>query len=249
MKKRGLGDLGIGSGLAVGLVVGAAAAGVGVILARVSRRVDYEIVINGQPFAVDFEVSHSLSLEGIPRPRRVPIDLIVLHDSAGENGAERVHETLVGRGFSIHFYIDKDGLVWQFMDPALFFAEHIGHGFDKRSIGIEMQNAVFPPGVTQQDFANPRHHLTGDEPTYGRDIIIEPYRGRTRRVLAHTAIQREIAILLVDALLDAFPSIPRTAPTTGVKLAADYAGVAGHLHLTDDHADPAQDVLADLLAA
>jgi N-acetylmuramoyl-L-alanine amidase len=78
------------------------------------------------------------------RPRRIEdIDLVVIHCTelpdlaiAREYGERVQHED--GTGNSGHFYIDRDGALHRFVDPARI--AHHTRGCNDRSIGIELVN-------------------------------------------------------------------------------------------------------------
>lgn len=71
------------------------------------------------------------------------IDLVVMHctelpdmTTAREYGERILYEA--GTGASGHYYIDRDGSIYQYVDPA-HVANHT-RGFNPRSVGIEMVN-------------------------------------------------------------------------------------------------------------
>ncbi|MCF7221091.1 N-acetylmuramoyl-L-alanine amidase [Marilutibacter chinensis] len=72
------------------------------------------------------------------------VDLVVIHctelpdlATAREYG-ERIHYPGSGTGNSGHFYLDRDGSVQQWVDPARI-AHHV-RGYNARAIGIELVN-------------------------------------------------------------------------------------------------------------
>jgi hypothetical protein len=160
------------------------------------------------------------------------INLITVHDTAGEGTGPAIYRNLIRRACSIHFAIDRAGFVWQFCDPAIVSCFHMGPG-NSRSIGIEMSNAVFPPpppGVKPGYFAAlfsnvKRYTLTGREKLYGRAAIQDDYRGKVRRVLGHFDVQKASLAVLVKTLLREFPTIPRVLPERS-KLWADLLEVS-----------------------
>lgn len=188
------------------------------------------------------------------RARAKPADLLVFHDTAGEGSGPRIYRTLLAKRLSVHFAIDRAGLVWQFCDPALVSCAHVGRGYNSRSVGVEIANAVFSPGIRPGIWANiSRYYLTGRERLLGRPVVHETYRGRGRRVLGHLEPQRAAVAALARALLACFPTIPACLPRLepggkvhGRRVPADYAGIAAHLHLTDSHVDPALDAFDHL---
>lgn len=207
-------------------------------------------MIAGTPRPVGATVDHGLGFPAA-RARTASPDLLVLHDTAGEGDGAQVHRTLSARGLSIHFVVDRAGVVWQFLDPATHFAAHAGKGNNSRSVGIEFSNSVFDSASTGR-FANPALPLTGNEKLHGRPVILDTRRGAKRRVLGHLPPQLVAARSLVRAILDACPTIPRRLPrgdngkVHSRLVAPGWAGVCGHLHLTDAHVDPAGDLLAEL---
>lgn len=72
------------------------------------------------------------------------IDLIVIHCTelpdlqTARTFGEKVHYAQSGTGNSGHFYIDRDGRVEQWVDPARV-AHHV-RSFNERSLGIELVN-------------------------------------------------------------------------------------------------------------
>lgn len=182
------------------------------------------------------------------KPREGPPDLLVWHNTAGRGSPKRVYKTLLRRRLSVHFAIGKDGIVYQFCDPAIYSCAHAGKGANSRSIGVEVVNLVLPP--------NPKmwrrlvYRLQGYSARLldGRPSVVETYRGRKRQVIGHTPQQIEAAVALTKVLLNHFPGIPAMVPGGGAKPHGDrvgkgWSGVCGHLALTDRHVDPAQDLL------
>lgn len=87
-----------------------------------------------------------LPYEHLLEPRPLPqVDLVVIHctelpdlATAREYG-ERVLYPASGTGNSGHWYIDRDGTVERWVEPARI-AHHV-RGFNPRSVGIELVNA------------------------------------------------------------------------------------------------------------
>lgn len=184
--------------------------------------------------------------------------LITLHDTAGEGTGPAIYRNLINRSVSVHFAVDRAGVIYQYCDPAVVTAYHMGPA-NSRSIGIEMANAVFPFGIKPGTFAWAKKLvLTGHEKLYGRQVVEDDYRGKKRRVLGHFDAQKKAVTSLVATLLREFPAIPKRIPPLsplrgpdvtlppfrvgGVRLDPDWQGVASHLHFTDGHVDPAGDI-------
>jgi len=65
-------------------------------------------------------------------------DLGVIHYTAGEGSGPQVHRVLKARGLSCHFVVDRDGVIYQFVDPANYRCAHAGGRANDRSVGIEV---------------------------------------------------------------------------------------------------------------
>jgi hypothetical protein len=169
------------------------------------------------------------------KPRRQSINLIVLHWTAGEGDAPAVRSTLVVRKCSAHFVIDRQGSIWQLLDPLEVEAFHVANrqtkGVNARSIGIEVVNYGMAP------------RWPGRIPTRGldREVRQVPIQGRERSVADFYEPQVAAAITLVDVITDALPGIPRWLPTSGGelitqrlpdRLARVTVGIAGHYHFS-----------------
>ncbi|MGH8107888.1 MAG: N-acetylmuramoyl-L-alanine amidase [Arenimonas sp.] len=117
-----------------------------------------------------------LILEPLPYQERLQkrtatdIDLVVVHCTelpdmkmAREYGERVLYEA--GTGASGHYYIDRDGCVFQYVDP-LHIANHT-RGYNPRSIGIEIVNIGRYP-----DWLNSNNQ-----------VMTEPYRDEQINVL------------------------------------------------------------------
>lgn len=91
----------------------------------------------------------SLILEPLPYVERLEkrplsqIDLVVMHctelpdmSMAREYGERVLYEA--GTGASGHYYIDRDGSIYEYVNPI--FAAHHTRGYNPRSVGIELVN-------------------------------------------------------------------------------------------------------------
>ena len=96
-----------------------------------------------------FDTCPSLILEPLPYQSRLEkrplsqIDMVVIHCTelpdmtmAREYGERVLYEA--GTGASGHYYIDRDGSVYEYVDPE-YLANHT-RGYNPRSIGIELVN-------------------------------------------------------------------------------------------------------------
>lgn len=170
------------------------------------------------------------------RKRIQDIDMIVLHWTGGEGGADRVYKTLKRRGLGVEFCVDRDGEIFQFCDPFEVDAFDAGK-YNARSIGIEIVNYgfVIPP------FRPPK---------LGRDrrTIKTKFKGMPLNIADFYKRQIESVMYLVEILLKYYPSILPMAPLapngmvlkrTMTKKEADiFSGVCGHYHISRRKLDP-----------
>jgi hypothetical protein len=198
--------------------------------------------------------------EGLPT-------LITVHNKGGEGNGKQTYRYHLLKRYSEEFSTDRDGLIWQYCDPAVLSCTHMGKG-NSRSIGIEVANAVIPMDDPTTADNERRIFLRGGfsglkaRLFYGRPNHVELYRdGIKRRVLSHFPAQKKAVRSLVLTLLACFPTIPARLPrteikrtVTGERMHEDWQGVAGHLHFQPSgyqvataHVDPSLDVFDDLL--
>ena len=114
-----------------------------------------------------------LSYEGRLQPRALEaVDLVVIHctelpdlATAREYG-ERIQDAEAGTGFSGHYYVDRDGHIEQWVDPARV-AHHV-RGHNPHSVGIELVNLGRYP-----DWLDSRHQaMTEAYPDAQLDALV-----------------------------------------------------------------------------
>ena len=71
------------------------------------------------------------------RPRNVVVDTVILHHT-GDDAAGKTFNTLKKRGLSVHYIIDRDGIIYYIVDESKM-AQH-AESWNARSIGIEIVN-------------------------------------------------------------------------------------------------------------
>jgi len=76
-------------------------------------------------------------LKSSNRPRNAVVDRVILHHT-GDDAAAKTFNTLKQRGLSVHYIIDRDGIIYYAVDEirTAFHAQ----GWNARSIGIEIVN-------------------------------------------------------------------------------------------------------------
>ncbi len=82
-------------------------------------------------------VSYKYRLDNLKRPAGTTVDRIILHHT-GDDAAIKTYNTLLKRGLSVHYIIDRDGTIYYALgeDKIAYHAEN----WNRRSIGIEIVN-------------------------------------------------------------------------------------------------------------
>lgn len=185
------------------------------------------------------------------------ISQIMIHHTGGDgDGAGNVFNTLHNqRGLSVHFVIDDDGTIWQFLDCAEK-AWHAG-GHNNISVGIECN--LYPLAEERPDYySEARRERFGNLP---HEIVEDEIHGRKMRVFQMPEPQREALAKLCAGIWVAlgaiagdeenkdrdgalgieplFPRIRRTIPRTEIARPKKHIGMIGHLQATKRKIDPA----------
>ena len=192
---------------------------------------------------VEVRTWHDTGLEFIPgdheriRERvKGAVDTLVWHWTAAENDPTRVYDTLRRQGLGCEFAISRDGVVYQFCDPALVDARDCGSWWDRRSVGVEIVNY----GMRRPASRPWSWHV----PKKGRDrkVLETRLRGRKVFVASFYPAQVHAADVLALALRQTFeiPSVVPREPTGAVldrplsftARRAWQGGEVGHLMIT-----------------
>jgi hypothetical protein len=177
------------------------------------------------------------------------VSQILVHHTGGDgNGAANVFETLHNqRKLSVHFVVDDDGRVWQFLDVV----EAAWHGgaLNGCSVGIECN--LFPfVDDNPTYYSDERRARTGNLP---HAIGEQTLQGQRRRVFMMPAAQVDALARLCAGIWAATalatvcklqaPRFPRTSagaiPTQVIASPEKHVGLIGHLHATAHKVDPA----------
>jgi len=169
-------------------------------------------------------------------------DLGVIHYTAAENSAPQVFRTLSYRGLSVHFVVDRDGIIHQFADPANTRCSHAGGRANTRSVGIEVVSYGHARGAV--------HTPDPQRPTYRGTV-----HGWTTTIADFYPCQYDALDALCRAISGRLP-IDLAVPDhpderlSRVDLAA-FHGWCGHYHverLAKEHPkiDPGPGVFAEL---
>lgn len=195
------------------------------------------LVIDGQ--VVDVPFATRLAVGSLPtKARSASIKQIILHHDACRSADECVR-VLRARSLSTHFVIDNDGAVVQVADPARLAFHCLGEykdpetgktlharGFNSRSIGIDISNAVLPKYAAS--YKPPRAQAT--LPIHGRPMAgLLPYDHQVTAVVA-----------LVRFLCQHYqiPVVTRASTDWVGDILPWTPGVWGHLHVCQGKCDP-----------
>lgn len=168
--------------------------------------------------------------------------LVVLHATDGEGSAKSVHRVLTARGYSVHFVVERDGTIVQFLDPAERVAAHTG-GLNAKSVGIEV--VCRQSGSAQPVPTRPRPL---DEHIYQVTDAAKTWV-RSRRGPCWGLYQEQLDALgaLVPALCKLMGVPAELADGRDYIPKADRGalrGVVGHVQVTTGHSDPPLAALA-----
>lgn len=178
------------------------------------------------------------------RHEKQRIDLCVLHWTGAESTARQTFRVLSGRSLGVEFLIDRQGIVWQFADPALIDTFDAGP-VNRRSVGVE---------ITNYGFRRPNQKV----PLFGQDrpLYTTQLNGRQRSFAAFYPCQLQSAIALCDGIRGPLRHIEKAIPRNGTnrfiqrvlkKRELDsFAGVLGHFHVSERKADPGTEIFEAL---
>lgn len=188
------------------------------------------------------------------------ISQIMIHHTGGDgNGAGRVFDTLHNqRGLSVHFVIDDDGRVWQFLDCE----EKAWHGGKHNDISVGIECNLYPLTDKRPDYYSPERcakfgnlpHEIREEEIHGRKLRVfcftDPQVEALARVCAgvwfavrhHVVTTKERRETKIGSMLLKPPSFPRDSfgiPRTEIMQPKKHIGLIGHLQATSRKIDPA----------
>lgn len=178
------------------------------------------------------------------------ISQVLIHHTGGDgNGASRVYNTLHNqRGLSVHFVIDDDGAIWQFLDVEAC-AWHAG-SHNGCSVGIECN--LYPFADKRPNYYSEKNrkrrgnlpHDVGIDMIHGREIRVFQFTTRQVEACAKLAAGIWVGLYLVtrnDRFVAAprFPLIDGAIAKTEIEMPLSHVGLIGHLQCTRRKIDPA----------
>lgn len=176
--------------------------------------------------------------------RELPPDLIIWHWTGGENSAATTYNTLINRSLGVTFCIERDGTIYQFLDPVLYDPRDTGGQMGRRSISLEVANYGF--------------RLKGQRiPTRGKDRILDDERIHGVKLRCARFFPDQInSIAALTKVLCVELGIPMVFPREPDGSIAFrelsrqekrvFQGIIGHFHKTDQKYDPGFHIFREL---
>lgn len=197
------------------------------------------IIVHGERVTVDARVKtwHETGLAFPERRGRSVTSAVVLHWTGAENPPDRLFANMRAARLSVHFAIDQQGSVWQFMDAHLRGAHCHAHGANGFAVGCELINRG-------SDLKCPTQGIE-------RQLRREAIHGRAVTYAAFTEPQITAALALTEALCRTY-GLPMLVPrergdvlATAMSLgeARAFRGVVGHLNFERGKVDPGLELL------
>jgi hypothetical protein len=190
------------------------------------------------------------------------ISQIMIHHTGGDgNGAGNVFNTLHNaRGLSVHFVVDDDGMIWQFLDCQ----ERAWHGGLHNDISVGIECNLYPLADERPNYYSPERcrrlnnlsHEVREEVIHGRKLrtfqFTDPQVAALCKLCA--GIWIATAVMARGAKVDnnvkrylalgKSPMFPRVMsgdkiPRTKINQPKRHIGLIGHLQCTRNKIDPA----------
>lgn len=204
------------------------------------------IILGGRPTAIanpsENHREHEMTFDGMKSRLKRP-DLIMWHWTGGEGSAATCYHTLLNRGLSVSFFIDRDGKIWQFADPLFWDPQDTGGQIGTRTVSIEIANYGFrrkPEHIPRRG----RDRYTDTEKIHGVKIdVARFYPAQIDAVAALTKVLcRELEIPIRFPREDGELILRRM---TWGEMAA-FTGIVGHFHKTRKKLDPGFQLFREL---
>jgi len=167
--------------------------------------------------------------------RELPPDVVIWHWTGGENSAETTYHTLLNRNLGVSFCIDREGVIYQYLDPVLYDPKDTGGRIGRRSISVEVANYGFR--LKRQPIpGRGKDRILDDEVIHGAKV-------RCARFFPDqiTSIAALTKVLCVE--LDIPMVFPREAGSIALRVLTPkeqraFKGIIGHFHKTTEKYDP-----------
>lgn len=198
------------------------------------------VFVSGKPIPCDAKVRTWRTQLDLSFPRLQPrkeTRAVLLHHTGGEGDSLQVHRTLVERNLSVHFCVDRDGLITQYVDASA----RCSHAKQANpwSVGIEIVNgATDKPGP------------------FNRTLVCENIHGVYATRATFLQAQIDATLALVESLCGAY-GLPMSCPMNGTDVLSTvmpleqqttFRGVCGHLQVDTQKVDPGLRILRAVVA-
>ncbi len=170
------------------------------------------------------------------------VKMVVLHSDGMKNSCG-TFKVLANKGYSTHFMVDWNGVIYQALDP-ITKAIHAGEANDV-SIGIDL-NLVHANLLEDRDFSYPYGDIPGmADPKYKRPISeVMAINGSPKKAYGYTDAQYVSLIELLKVLTTNI-GIPKQIPLNDQGDVVDrvledpaFQGIVAHWHLAESRWDP-----------
>jgi hypothetical protein len=199
-------------------------------------------IINGKTLKAWWELGERASNREVCRKRKDPHPTgCVVHHTAGEGDALLVYKILRNRALSVHFFINRAGIVTQFADIA-DVCLHAGNA-NEWSWGIEITN----PGISRgSKTADAKLIKDGKR----REIYTDNIHGKPIHFLSFFPEQREATVKLIRSVHTALGlkmNIPHSEKgaviRSLVKVDTSKYQIYAHYMLTKSKIDPSPELM------
>lgn len=198
------------------------------------------ILVSGEPVYCEADVrswhEHGLTFPALSK--RTETRAVVLHWTGGEggglDGGQQENRVIRERRLSVHFCIEQDGTVYQYVDAGMRCAH--ASGANDWSVGIEVANRA--NGKPNEEWP--------------REKYFEVVHGKRFACSRFYPAQVAAAQALCSALCRAYGlplDVPKDeagaliAATLAPASLAEYRGVLGHYHIKETKRDPGTELL------
>lgn len=189
------------------------------------------------------------AVEGLPSsPRLEPVTQGVIHYSVTRDNAQ-MERVLRRRGLSVHFGIEWDGSIRQWLDPVTRYAYHVGRTNARRASGARISGNPHTVGVELASWALPSKnddHLRrwGAPRPYVQDFEVHGrplhFAGEELPGVLGYSPEEEEALRVVCRLCSEVFGIPwrwPDDPYTSIEDPVGYEGWVGHCSVRQEKSD------------
>lgn len=223
-----------------------------------------DVPVAGVPAVISFDEPDGLEFEPTSSGaslRESPVSIFCIHCKGAEGSALSTWSFLKSKGYGVHLSCERDGRIWQYADLATTATAHAGM-VNGVSVGMEITNQQYPL------VPNPHGRPEVSGPYAPRNPAGKNYGVPfERKVLGLLPPQIDSACRVIKVTCETL-GIPKVIPGKDGKVYGGllpqlrsvsnakwkkltgkvrFAGVIGHLNVTNGHGDPSPDIFHALL--